>query len=115
MRNPSSQPGAECATSKRALSPVRRQLVSLFQRWNFARIEGLVVRNGEPVLHPLPRVVREHKFGNENGPRPESRLDDFALKPQLIDLFCMFDDLGDGTIDVVVIKHGLPFSCEVAA
>jgi len=87
-------------------------LITRFQQWNFARIEGLIVRGGEPILDPLPRVVREHKFGGENGPRPESRLEDYSLKPQLVDLFRALDDLGDGTIDVLTIKHGLPFQAE---
>ena len=99
----------------KSLSPARRQLVAVFHRWGFARIEGLVVRDGEPVLNPLPHVVREHKFASENGPRSEGRLDDFVLKPQVLDLFKVMDELGDGTIAVLTIKHGLPFSCEIAA
>ena len=101
--------------TKLSLSPARRQLVSRFQQWNFARFEGLVVCNGEPVLDPPPRVVREHKFGGENGPRPESRLEDFALKPQIIDLFRLLDELGDGVITLITVKHGLPFSAEIPA
>jgi hypothetical protein len=102
-------------STKRSLSQARGKLVTLFQRWNFARVEGLVVRDGEPVLNPLPVVVREHKFGGENGPRPESRLEDFLLKPQLLDLFRLFDEIGDGAITVLTVKHGLPFNAELPA
>ncbi|MDB5308815.1 MAG: hypothetical protein JWO38_3017 [Gemmataceae bacterium] len=101
-------------TAKRSLSPARRQLVELFQRLNFGRIEDLTVQSGEPVLDPMPRVVREHKFGGENGPRPEARLGDFTLKAQHLDLFRLLDDLGDGSITVLTVKHGLPFHAEVA-
>jgi hypothetical protein len=101
--------------SKHSLSAGRRKLLELFQQWNFARIEGLVVRGGEPVLDPLPFVVREYKFAGENGPRPESRLEDFLLKPQLLDLFRLLDRLGDGMIAVLTVKHGLPFSAELPA
>jgi hypothetical protein len=97
------------------LSEARKRLVLLMQQLNFARVEGLVVRDGEPVLDPLPRIVREHKFSGENGPRPEALLADFVLKPQLLDLFREVEELGDGTIDVLTIKHGLPFNCEIAA
>jgi hypothetical protein len=98
-----------------SLSPARRQLISLFQEWNFARVEGLRIRGGEPVLDPLPRRIREYKFNAENGPRQEARLADFQLKPQLLDLFRLFDELGSGTIDVITLKHGLPFSAEFPA
>src|SRR5262245_59935470 len=54
-----------------ALSRPRRRLVELMQNLNFGRIEVLVIRNGNPILDPLPRVVREVKFGGDNGPRPE--------------------------------------------
>ncbi len=115
MRNPSYLLNREPASTKQSLSPARRRLIELFQEWNFARFERLSLRQGEPVLDPLPRIVREHKFGGENGPRPEARLEDFILKPQVVDLFKLLDEIGDGTIDVIVIKHGLPFSCELAA
>jgi hypothetical protein len=79
------------------------------QRMNFGRIEALVVRNGQPVLTPPPTMIREHKFGAENGPRPELGAADFLLKQQVIELFDFFDELRDGVIDVLEIKHGLPF------
>lgn len=114
-RNDSPTTTTALTGTKRALSPARRQLVALFQQWNFARIEGLVIRNGDPVLDPLPQFVREYKFAGENGPRPESGLGDFALKPQIIDLFRLMDELGNGTITVLTVKHGLPFSAELPA
>ena len=57
--------------TKVSLSGSRRKLLEIMQEANFARIEGLRVRDGEPVLNPMPRVIREVKFGGENGPRPE--------------------------------------------
>ena len=38
-----------------------------------------------------------------------ARQRDFALKSQVIELFAFFDKFKDGTIDVLEIKHGLPF------
>ena len=58
--------------TKADLSPARARLVVLMQGINFGYIEGLIVRAGAPVLNPPPRVVREVKFGGENGPRPEA-------------------------------------------
>jgi hypothetical protein len=34
---------------------------------------------------------------------------DFALKQQVVELFAFFDELQNGIIDVLEIKHGLPF------
>jgi hypothetical protein len=84
------------------------------QAHNFGRIEGLVVRRGEPVLTPPPRLVREIKFGGENGPRPEAAAADFLLKAQVVELFRQLDRLGDATVEVLEFKHGLPFRLLVA-
>lgn len=100
---------------KSSLPVPRQRLIELMQRVNFGRIEGLVVTDGQPVLDPPPRIVREIKFGGENGPRPESVIDNFALKVQVVELFRTFDDLRDGVIEVLEVKHGLPFRMAVEA
>jgi hypothetical protein len=92
-----------------SLPPERQQLLKRMQEANFGRFESLVIRGGQPVLDPPPRLIREIKFGGENGPRPEVAIEDFALKAHVIDLFCRFDELNNGVIDVLEIKHGLPF------
>jgi len=99
--------------SKRSLSAPRRRLLELMQEINFGRIEGLAVRGGEPVLDPPPRVVREIKFGGENGPRRELGSGDFALKAQAVEFFTHLSRLGDGTVEILEIKHGLPFRMSV--
>jgi len=95
--------------SKADLSPRRVGLLELMQSINFGRIEGLVVRDGEPVLDPRPRIVREVKFGGDNGPRPELGAGDFVLKAQVVELFGFFDRLQDGVVELIEVKHGLPF------
>jgi hypothetical protein len=84
-------------------------LLKLMQSINFGRIEHLLVHDGEPTVDPRPVVVREYKFGGENGPRPELTTDYFLLKQQVVELFAFFDELRDGVIDALEIKHGLPF------
>jgi hypothetical protein len=100
--------------AKADLSPARRRLLERMQRLNFGRIERLRVRGGQPVFDPAPAVVREVKFGGENGPRPELARRDFLIKAQLADFFRQLDDLGDGVIDLLEVKHGLPFRMLVA-
>ncbi len=97
------------SSCKASLSPARRRLLEICQQVNFGRVESLVVQSAEPVVDPPPRVVREIKFGGENGPRPELKTDDFPLKQQVVELFSYFDEQPNGTIDVLEIKHGLPF------
>jgi hypothetical protein len=100
--------------TKQTLSIPRRRLLELLQRVRFGRLQNLVVRGGEPVLDPAPTIIREHKFGGENGPHPKLQADDFLLKDQVVDLFRQLDALGDGVIAVLEIKHGLPFRMLVA-
>ena len=94
---------------KSGLTTPRQSLVVLMQRVNHGRIERLPVRGGEPVLDPPPRIVREIKFGGENGPRPEVARSDFELKAQVRDLFAQLDALGDVVVESLEVKHGLPF------
>lgn len=79
------------------------------QKINFGRIECLEIKNGDPVFDPAPKIVREVKFGGENGPRIELNGADFALKAQVLDLFLQMDGIASGQIDLIEIKHGLPF------
>jgi hypothetical protein len=95
--------------SKASLSPARRRLLESLQQLYFGRIENLVIEDGQPIFDPMPRVVREHKFGGENGPSPKSAAADFLLKAQVVELFALFDELRDGILDVLEVKHGLPF------
>ena len=98
------------ANTKSNLSPARRRLVELMQQVNFGQIEHLVIRAGDPVFEPAPRVVHEIKFGAaENGARPELGAGDFRLKGHLVELFRTLDALGDATVERLEIKHGLPF------
>jgi len=95
------------------LPPAGARLVELMQGINYGHIDGLAVRCGGPVLDPPPHVVREVKFGGENGPRPEAAKEDFALKAQVRDLFAQLEALGDGVIRCLEVKHGLPFKMTI--
>lgn len=99
--------------SKADLPPAGAWLVELMQGINFGCILDLVVRDGEPVFDLPPRVVREVKFGSENGPRPELAKTDFSLKAQVQDLFAHLEAMGDGVVQCIEVKHGLPFKMTV--
>jgi hypothetical protein len=95
--------------NKASLSPARRRLLEACQQIGFGRLEQLVFEEGEPQFLPPPRIVREVKFGGENGPRPELGKADFVLKQQVVELFGHLDRHRTGIIDVLEVKHGLPF------
>jgi len=101
------------ADRKSSLTPSQQQLLAEMQRINFGRIFELTVRRGQPVMDPPPRVVREIKFGADNGPRPEVAKADFTLKAQVRDLFAQLEALGDGVIPCIEIQRGLPFRMTV--
>lgn len=100
--------------TKQSLSPARRRLVELMQEVNFGRIEGLYVRDGEPVLEHTPNVLRDIVFGKMNAPNPARGRDDFALKEQLIELFELFDRERSVTVESLVVQNGLPIRMTVA-
>jgi hypothetical protein len=79
------------------------------QQINFGRIEDLHIVNGEPLLAPQPRILREIKFGRENGPRPEAAKADFELKAEVVEMFAHMKTLGNGVVARLEIQHGLPF------
>ncbi len=99
--------------TKNNVSTSRQELIRLMQRLNFGRIEGLQIVNGDPVLTPLPRVVQCVKFKGDNNPRPELRSKDFVLKDELVELFSYFNELNNGTIETIEVKHGLPFNMNI--
>jgi hypothetical protein len=80
---------------------------------NFGRIEDLLVCNGAPVFNPPPRVIRKLKVGGDNAPRSEYGFDDFLLKHQTEELLAVMEQMGDGEVLVIEVRHGLPFLIEV--
>ena len=95
--------------SKQDLTLCRRELLELMQSVNFGRLEMLLIRDGQPVLNPRPKVIREIKFCAENGPREELNAANFCLKAQVVEFFAFLDEFQNGTIGVLEVKHGLPF------
>jgi hypothetical protein len=99
--------------SKSSLSDGQSLLIELLQRLNFGRVEGLHVRNGEPVFDPAPRVLQKLKMGANNTERPEANLKDFLLKHQTIEMLQAIADLGEGEIVAIEVKNGLCFTLEL--
>ena len=99
--------------TKSCLSAAQNHLVELFQMLNFGRIEALRVSGGEPVFDPPPRIIQKVKIGGENGPRPENSYGDFRLKQGLIELLEVISRLGEGEIQAIEVRYGLPCTLEI--
>ena len=79
----------------------------MMQTIHFGRMEHIVVRDGQPLFEPPPKIIREIKFGGESSPRRELGGNDFLLKTQVLQLFQQLEKLGDGTVQSLEVKHGL--------
>jgi hypothetical protein len=100
----------EGVVTKDSLSTPQQRLLETFQRTNYGRIEGLAVRGGQPQFDPPPRIVKDVKLGApDNGTRPELQSGNFGLKREHLELFELLKRVGDGTIECIEIKGGLPF------
>jgi hypothetical protein len=93
------------------LSPAQQRLVDVMRGLRFGRIERLHVRAGDPVLEPPPTIVRQRKLAVEQ-PRVEPA-GDFSLKQEVVALMRLFDDMNEGVVENLLVKHGLPFSVDI--
>lgn len=97
------------ALTKRNLPPSGTYLLEIIRSISFGRIEQLHVDGGDPVFRPPPKIVRELKFGAKDDVRPKSALDDYVLKAEVREMFAAIAALGDGVVDCIEVRHGLPF------
>ena len=100
--------------TKAVLTPARRHLVEMMQEINYGRLEGLQVRDGDPLIDPPPTATRSFLFGRTNGPNRSREKKDFSLKKALADLFEIFDREQSLSIQELIIEDGLPIRMTVA-
>jgi hypothetical protein len=90
------------------LSSARQALVRICQTVNFGEIQGVLVRDAEPVFGELgPVVVTDVKLDKQEEPRPELTLPDFELRHELGRLMSRLDELRDGIIQRIEVHKGL--------
>ena len=94
--------------NNQSLSPERRKFVKILQRINHGYIQGLRIKDSEPMLEPPPKAVRTLKFPGSNSPRPEIDIREFVLKANVKQFFEFLDSFGNGVIDVIEVRDGLP-------
>lgn len=91
-----------------ALSPARKTLVRLCQTINHGSIEGLEVRQSEPVFDPFPMLVKDVKLDGDDEQRPEFALVDFILCDQVCRLLRLLDRMDSGAIRRIEVRAGIP-------
>ncbi|MFN8547764.1 MAG: hypothetical protein U0527_07265 [Candidatus Eisenbacteria bacterium] len=77
-------------------------------------VEQLHVRSGEPLCDPPPRVVREYKLTSDAGAIRGRRGGDFTLRDEHVAMLELIERLGDGVVERLEIRHGLPCLLVVA-
>lgn len=90
------------------LSPPRQALVRVCQRLNFGSIQNLRVTQGDPVFDPPPTLLIDQKLGCEDARRPELDLSDFGLPAEVCDLADRLDRIGDGILENLEVRAGIP-------
>ncbi|MBL8822442.1 MAG: hypothetical protein JNJ77_07640 [Planctomycetia bacterium] len=93
---------------KSHLSKSQQRLLQVFQELNFGKIQQLHVKAGEPLLTPSPRILKDLKIPGANDARVESHLKDFELKREHLEFFHHLHALGDGVLELIEVRHGLP-------
>lgn len=98
--------------TKRSQSLARQRLVMMAQGQLFGTIHDLLIRNGDPVFDPPPKVIRRVKLGGHNTARPQVAATDFVLKQEWVEFFNHLDAFENGTVLVIEVAHGLPLFFE---
>ncbi len=103
---------AAALATTRDLSASERLLVEAMRELGFGRFEFVQIRNGQPIVDPLPTAVRDVKFGAK-APSNTDPPGDFDLKRQVVELFEYTRSVNAGEIRTLEVRHGLPFSMEI--
>ena len=96
-------------SQKNALSPERLRFLRQLQWLNYGQIRHLVLRSGQPHFAEETKCIHEFKPAGDNSPTREWHAPVTLLSPQVLEVFQLFDELQNGTIELVEVKAGRPF------
>ena len=96
------------------LLPSERILISGITVLRNGRIQSIAVRNGQVLVEPFPKTIRDVKFGTIDQPH-STKSEEFALKRQVADLLEYIRSIDSGEILVLEVRGGVPVFMRVAA
>jgi len=88
--------------TKGSLTPGQRRALEIIEQLDFARIEGLTIRDGEPCYEKPPRIVEKIKLDSDSEHCPAPSNPDFVLSKDFVRLFEQFRRLRDCVVDIEV-------------
>jgi len=95
------------------LSAAGKVLISTMRDVQFGRFEDLRVENGEPVFDPPPRLIKVKRIGSAEDSNP-SASDDWLIKGAIADLLQELNAVGNGTVERLEFRRGIPCLLEFA-
>jgi hypothetical protein len=98
--------------SLKSLSPARQDLLICMHEKQFGSIRNLVIVNGEPMMQRA-KVTRRRNLTKLTSAKPVSR--NFILKDAQIQLLDQLDEVGNGELELVTFRNGLPCELEHSA
>jgi hypothetical protein len=90
------------------LSAPRQALIRRCQQLGFGTIRNLEVFDREPMFSPGVEVLFDVKLDSDKTSRPEQNLSDFVVCGEIRRLFKLLDTVGDGTIEHIEVRAGIP-------
>lgn len=96
------------STKVRELSGPQSRILKEMQRRNYGTLEGVLMKNGDPLITDETIVNQTIKIGGNNGPRREHRLHNYELKSAQIQFLEELKAIPDGSLFDVVFSGGLP-------
>lgn len=91
----------------------QQTLLQLMQDIHYGRIEGLIVRGGEPIIEPNTKVLKDIKL-DLHAKRKTIIIDrSYQDKAQVMEMLRQFRRLGDGVVQTLEVHNGLPFRMQI--
>ena len=100
--------------TNRGLSKEQQRLLSLLQRIRYGRIHRLFVRHGQPIVGRDVTWSKTVKVLGANEPHGCSRVEEFGLRREFVELFRLLAEIEDGEITDLEVRNGLPFHFEIS-
>ena len=80
----------------------------MMQAINFGTLQGVQVRDSEPILSGAAVAILDVKLDRDEIPRTELNLQDFVLSAEVVRLMVRLDQFRNGTIQSLEVGAGLP-------